>query len=361
MGWSYVLRNPRIGKLGLGSFAIYKQTRHKDGTTTNEAVADPILTKLNQDYQSGALRFDQAKQTCKDFIKALYANAGRKVELRARNSQNERDGDLYWNVYYRQKRLMLKAPENVRWDIARVIRLVGPLSLRTASMAELQEAIEGRGLPADTQRRVVSRLRSILKFLGRGDVDLIKRRPEDKQVLFLTETELTNVLRFVGSNPMKLLMQAALYSGCRIGELMALKPTDLNKAGYLTIRHSLDRKGNLGPPKNGKVRRTYLFPKGRALYNAFLKAKEGITPSMRRDAAKYVKRACKKAFPEDESKWVNFHALRHSYAIMCLEGGLTISEVALFLGDQERVVRQYYIGFVASDAVIERAKRVLGG
>ena len=72
-----------------------------------------------------------------------------------------------------------------------------------------------------------------------------------------------------------------------------------------------------------------------------------------------MKKYCKIAFPDDPTKHLTFHALRHCYAINLLSMGVSMSLVAQSLGNTLSVCQQYYVGFELTNDSIDAIQAIV--
>jgi integrase len=154
------------------------------------------------------------------------------------------------------------------------------------------------------------------------------------------------------------LVQAALQSGCRYGELIRLQVRDFNPdAGTLAVRKS----------KTGKPRHVVLTDEGDELFAAMTAARAGTDLILRRadgkpwgasHQARPMREACERAKIKPH---ISFHGLRHTWASHAVMGGMPLMVVARNLGHADtRMVEKHYghlaPSFVA-DAVRKHAPR----
>src|SRR5262249_44700353 len=123
------------------------------------------------------------------------------------------------------------------------------------------------------------------------------------------------------------LVQAALQTGARYGELARLQVHDFNRdAGTVAIRQS----------KSGKPRHVVLTDEGRAFFEQITAGRGGNEPMLgtwgyshqRRPMIEAVKRA--KIKPA-----ISFHGLRHSWASLAIMNGVPLLVVAKNLGHSD--------------------------
>jgi integrase len=136
------------------------------------------------------------------------------------------------------------------------------------------------------------------------------------------------------------LVQAALLTGCRFGELAALEVRDFNAdAGTLHIRTS----------KSGKGRHVVLNDEGIEFFEAIIAGRLGAEVLLRKsDRGRWMKsnqarpmvEACARAKIEPAA---NFHCLRHTYASHAVMAGAPLMVVARNLGHADtRMVEKHY-------------------
>ena len=136
------------------------------------------------------------------------------------------------------------------------------------------------------------------------------------------------------------LVQAALLTGCRFGELAALQVRDFNPdAGTLHIRTS----------KSGKGRHVVLHEEGIEFFRELTIDRAGIELLLRKadgnpwgksNQTRPMAEACARAKIEPAA---NFHALRHTYASHAAMAGAPLLVVAKNLGHADtRMVEKHY-------------------
>lgn len=132
------------------------------------------------------------------------------------------------------------------------------------------------------------------------------------------------------------LVQAALQTGARYGELCRLKVTDFNAdVGTLAIHQS----------KSGKGRHIVLTGEGRALFQQITAGRLGDESMFRKHWGKShqlrpMKEAVRRAKIKPE---VSFHGLRHTWASLSVMAGMPLMVVARNLGHADtRMVERHY-------------------
>lgn len=182
------------------------------------------------------------------------------------------------------------------------------------------------------------------------------------KVSYLTEEEFRKVLLIVPTEIERALFELCFYSGLRIGEAYGLTPASLLPNGTLRVSGQLDRDGVFRATKTKKPRIAYLFPQGLPAFEKWVTAsKEERALFDRNDASRdHMKKYCRLAFPDDSTKHLTFHALRHCYAINLLSKGVSMSLVAQSLGNTLSVCEQHYVGFELTTDSVQAIKSIVG-
>jgi integrase len=136
------------------------------------------------------------------------------------------------------------------------------------------------------------------------------------------------------------LVEAALQTGCRYGELCRLEAQDFNAdAGTIAIRKS----------KSGKPRHVVLAEEGQELFEQLTAGRGGHVllfsrpdgePFGKSNQAERMREACQRA---KISPPVGFHSLRHTWASLAVMNGVPLLVCAKNLGHRDtRMVEQHY-------------------
>ena len=169
------------------------------------------------------------------------------------------------------------------------------------------------------------------------------RDVERPKVRYLSQNECERLVNAC-EGEFKRLVQAALLTGCRYGELIALKSHDYNRdSGTLYIRES----------KNGKPRHVILDKIGQGFFDTVTAGKLGndlIFPKSEKDGVQEkwgashqirpINAACHKA---KIAPVINFHILRHTHASHLAMQGVPLTVIASQLGHSDtRVTEKHY-------------------
>jgi integrase len=319
-----------------------------------ETIQSPEVESVNAALLKGRLNREQAKKELDLLVERLYREAGVRAFKAVSNSDNINVLGQFWADVYKKRRIVDR--DSAFAKFRRAVESVGEHSLRTASEDEIQQAIDSK-YRGNKQRAVVGRLHSILKWLKRGDVNLVLEPEVEEEVRYLSADELELVLGFIDlgesavTKRFTLMARVARATGARIGELLVFQPSKDKKTVF--IKHQLRRDGIQALAKAKRAdspgRVAYVLPEGRMLLNDWLKERGGITKEVRLNAANIIKAAAKRAFPNVPQKWVKFHDLRHSYAIELAQSGVSLLNISQQLGNSERVCQKHYTGYMSTN------------
>jgi integrase len=159
------------------------------------------------------------------------------------------------------------------------------------------------------------------------------------RVRWLTEAEAKR-LRNACPVPFRRLVEAALLTGMREGELLALRVRDIDlRSGTVLVAAS----------KAGTHRRVHLTDEGKSFFAALIRGKtEGGTVFLRGDGTPWhrvavirmMQDACAAGRVEPRA---TFHELRHTFASWLAQNGVPLAFVAQALGHRDtRMVEKHY-------------------
>jgi integrase len=245
----------------------------------------------------------------------------------------------------------LKAPELRKWLDERAAQ---PARVRSSKFDKPQRfkaaprtADEKRARRA-TANRILSTLKAILNKAFRDglvsdDTEWRRVRPFEKvdvaRIRFLSDAE---GIRLVNACPadFRALVRAALLTGARYGELVALGVQDVDlRAGRIYI----------APAKSGRPRHIPLNPEGIALFRDSVAGKTGDALVLTHmDGAAWgknhhvrpLREACKVA---KIKPGIAFHELRHTYASHLAQAGIDLLTISKLLGHSDtRITAKHY-------------------
>lgn len=250
------------------------------------------------------------------------------------------------------QRDLVKAPRRVRTKTGAEQRT------RSVDLKD-PEAVRRRKVSAN---RVLGQLKAALNFAfteGKVSSDLEWRRVKPfkdvnrSRASYFTVKQCQRLLNACDAE-FRLLVRAALETGCRYGELCRLVVGDFNPDSGTVL---------VGTSKSGKSRHVNLTTDGQALFAQLTAGQEGSSPMFGRiwrpsEQARPMKEACVRAKINPP---VGFHQLRHSFASLAVMNGVPLPVVAQALGHSTtRMAEVHYAhlapGYVA-DAIRAGAAR----
>jgi integrase len=169
------------------------------------------------------------------------------------------------------------------------------------------------------------------------------READAPKVRYLDTAEVQRLVN--GTDPaFRPLVQAALLTGCRYGEITAFRAGDFDRsAGTITVRTA----------KAGKTRHVVLTEDGMThferhvagkLGSALIFAKADGKPWGKSHQHRPLRDACDRAKIEPPA---SFHVLRHTYATMLLRAGAPLPVIAANLGHADtRMTERHYAHLV---------------
>lgn len=233
------------------------------------------------------------------------------------------------------------------------------------------EAENRKSLANKTVRDICSILKSIIKY-GENEYHtgplaentaLPKVRKEAIKTLDENEIKrLTQYLRIHQEKPRYTGMLLCLYSGMRIGEICALKWSDIDlEQRVIYVRHTIQRiivpdevsekrtKIIIDEPKTTSSMRVIplsnqIYPMIINLYKAADESAFFLTNSEKFMEPRSYQYFFKRILKKTEIRNVNFHILRHTFATRCVEVGMDVKTLSEILGHSNtNITLTYYV------------------
>jgi integrase len=340
---SLILKKPDATR-GSGKKRIFR-IFERGGEGKLKRFQEPRLDHINSLLLQGTIDRIEAEAQAKRLLETLRNERGeRRVTF---NQGNYKILETFWKSY---KLRDLIDPDTAYHDFRRAVDAVGDLPIASASQDELQTALTKH--KGNKQRRIAARLNSILKFLGR-DVRVRLTREEMREIAYLTPEEVGRLTSQVKPT-LASLIQVLFLTGLRLGEAMALRSSQLRPDGSLWVDSQVDKHGQRRSTKTRKPRKVFVLSGGDVALQKWIQFlpdvaqdRLSLSQAMRRESMRILKRD------------LCLHDLRHSYAVLMVSRGVSLSLVAQSLGNSILVCEKYYSGFVLSDEGIETIKRML--
>jgi len=152
---------------------------------------------------------------------------------------------------------------------------------------------------------------------------MVMKKVDDNPVKALSLDNANKLLFELAGSKLFLPALLALHAGLRRGEVFGLEWDDIDWCrGYMLIKRSYT-----GPTKNGKARYVAMSPMIDKALRATTRRSRNIISDIF-DPNPMLKDVCKKL----HIPIVSFHALRHTFATLALEAGISPKQVQLALG-----------------------------
>jgi integrase len=177
--------------------------------------------------------------------------------------------------------------------------------------------------------------------------------PEPPPMVILERSEIDCLEAMAKKSRDKLIVRTLADSGIRVGELCALKVSDVDPAGYLHVVGSKDNRARAVPIRDDLLKRlTDYIAKDRKKTSApyvFLGYAmvggeyQPLTPSGVQQLTRGLGEQCKEKGRLAAHKDTNPHIFRHSYATHCLVGGMDPVTLSRILGHKSlRMIQEVY-------------------
>ncbi len=176
------------------------------------------------------------------------------------------------------------------------------------------------------------------------------------RTIFLTRPECSRLLNSCSEALLKLVM-AALYTGCRVGELGELRVEDVGKDGFGI---------HIKAFKSSPARFVFLPEEGMAFFLAACVGKKDSDhvfvstkglPWRRQHTLQFRTAVAKAGLPKE----FVFHGLRHTYASDLIQGGATLDTVAKQLGHASTLTVMTTYGHLAAQVREANVQRCFSG
>ncbi len=344
---------PENGRVSYG----IQEITFDDGTRRTKNLDDERLVAL-----SAALAGGQPRHQCDELAREILANIRGEYRKQfgklVHNAENQRILANYWEKHYKHRDI--SAAYVMERELKRAVDTVGHLSLISASVEELQSALNTMW-PGNQQRRMADRLNTLLKFAGR-DIKLRKNRRVAPAVRHLSWEQFQLVLPLLPTEEFRVLARLGFGCGGRVGEIFGLSAENWSGKAILQILTQHHREAGLDQPtKTRRIRKSFVHKHGRAALTEWFLIPNEVRLELRKlDHGDIFTTACQKAFPNEPKKHLVFRDLRHCYAIHMLRCGISISLVAQSLGNSVKVCQDYYAGYSLTDETISAISEMMG-
>ena len=198
-------------------------------------------------------------------------------------------------------------------------------------------------LSASYQNQIVNAIKLFFTTIRETKMDINKiHRPKRAKVLpnVLSKDEVKLILNALSNIKHKMMLSLIYSCGLRCGELLALKPVNIDsKRNIVLLKNSKGKKDRIAPlsPKILEMLREYYI-----LFKPTVYLFEGANPGepySEKSLQSVLKQALKKA---NITKPVTLHWLRHSFATHLLESGTDLRYIQELLGHNSSKTTEIY-------------------
>ena len=352
--------------------------RHYTGNQTYEVEAIASADDFSDADGVAILDYRQAQERARArMVARAHADAGHTGPLTVRSVMEDYLGFLETNrksvttARYSVEAFILPTMGDVEVEALRTEKLrhwlqsIAQAGLRIRTKDGEQQRYKGGDDSDEWRRRRRSSANRILRILkaglnrawreGKIASDAAWRRVEPfegveaARVRYLSVAEARRLINAAEPH-FRNVVQGALQTGARYGELCNLTVSDLNiDSGTLAVRVS----------KGGKPRHVVLTDEGLAFFRSVCVGRAGSEPMFlkptgapwsRSDQAYPTKAACKRA---SISPPINFHGLRHTWASHAVMNGVPLLIVAKNLGHADTKMVEKHYGHMSSSHIAD--------
>ena len=312
------------------------------------------VDEINDQYKSDLMSVHDAEVKVKLIMKGLQEKENEEKKVGTERNLEIMQQYFAWK-YEKKHRINRLHPTSIDGafnELKRAVIALGDKDLDRAPIEEIQFQIdEYYGDRIVPHKKTVMRINSMLRFIERPKRDHLEGLPSTfEEVNAITEEEFLEMLAFIPCEDSRRIVSIAFYTGLRLGEIFAVtKSTVRNskKGLIILVNRQMRRDFSFSLPKRRKSRQAYGFLKVKDELAEWIEKDLTFKKSMRNKRwSKIVADACQKA---DLSAKLCFHDLRHSYAVSLLNMGVSMSKVAMSLGNDEGVCKRHYVGYSLND------------
>ncbi len=244
-----------------------------------------------------------------------------------------------------------------------ILPSLGNFEMENLSAVELQKfsiSLSERGLSANTINGVISVLKSSLKkavVLGIADKQfsdsIVRPKIREKKVVCFSKEEQKKIEKYIfdKQNPKLFGVILCLYTGLRIGELLALSWEDIDfQKGILSVTKSCHDSWKdkhyvkvFDTPKTQSSDRVIPIPRQMLVYLKALKKQSKcsfvvIGKTEYGAQVRSYQRTFEMILKKLDIPHKGFHSLRHTFATRALEVGMDVKTLSEILGHQNPII-----------------------
>lgn len=350
IGWKFTMPVSELdGKKVSGNGKTKKDAREKQAANVKKKLQKLGLTDINTDYE---------KLTFKELCRLFLAHKELEVKESTFHGYTMADKYLFPKLYaLRVNKITAAMIDGALTELQQEKGLLSSsLALYKRQLAAVfnyaikQEIIYTSPMLKTAKRRKETSRRVDIAVLTEAQIKELLHRAKE-------EDKTNNKRRKVKVYPLLLL---ALATGCRRGELLAIKHENI-KEGWLTIKEQVTPKNNIAAPKTDSSYRTLPLPPDvlekvlscfphadRSGGSYLLSYADGsrYTYGTSKGATERFFARCRDIIPANFA----FHDLRHTYATQLLGKRINLRTVSSWLGHSDiSITLQFYINYMPED------------
>ena len=292
-------------------------------------------------------------------VKLKYKEYLKNTEMPVDKTATVKEWALFWLEVYKKDKISYKGYYNYTLYINKhIIPEIGHLSLEQVRPAHIQKLFqEKQHFSYSAKNHVRMILRSMFKSAVKNNLcksnpteDIVIQRKVQSSPAIFTAEDISDILEAAKTHKYGFYVQALLYSGMRIGELLALRWRDIDfDNDTIHIHSALARSENGNAIKSTKT--------GRERYIGINENFKEILTAQHENAAEEFIVSTKnnsfvtlpqfnsryrKFFKDNNLRYLSPHKCRHTYATFLIKGGVDLRTVQTLLGHVKINTTQIY-------------------
>jgi site-specific recombinase XerD len=183
----------------------------------------------------------------------------------------------------------------------------------------------------------------------------LARLDQKSRLLFCSPEQRDRLIKNAPTDEMRFILYAGFHAGFRKNEIIEARSDwfDLER-GALHVRATESFR-----PKDREERTIPLTTEFKEFLRRYgVRAPFMLEPLVEKGAARYrydFRRPFCEYMKKQGCEWVTPHVMRHSFASLLVSKGVSIYKVAVWMGDDVRVVQKHYAKLLPKDDDIEKA------
>lgn len=341
--------------------------RGKKTTCSKKYKQNERLRTINENYKSKILDLNTARILIENLKKDLVTELNQASNVQdniAINKANLALYNRYWNKVYMEKDVLSHSIDSARNAYQRVLKAIGDVSLISCTKQELIKQWAKYEAPYQSKQRDCSRLNSLLIFAKRDFTHTMKKieitYADDKT--WISHDDSIILINELSRESDRIGNELLFFLGLRISELMGLEgPSNYDsRSGKLFIRQMVIQSSKgYKLPKCDVQREIPVASFLKDSLKTWLKIPIEKRAKDVSNFGKRLKNASRKCWPYQETKQVSPHGMRRSFAKHYYAKGFSVSELAVMMGDNEKTVRENYLGLKLTDEMHKSIKSKL--